>query len=282
MKKFLKTATLFCFLGLLSSCGDEDQVHYADDNGFALAGLTTNSGNLPLFEDPTRTRVYEVEVGVTNKVGYDRVIDIEIVDELTTATDAMYDIDEATLIIPANSYVGKIKVTAVYDAFTPLVKEQLVFDIVSVQDQNRLDPLRSRFFLTMFQACDVVMEDFYGTYTAVEDGTYIYDVEVTPGEQPFELILSNIYDLDPESKTHIFLTEDVANPVVTYPTPLFNGSNADVAANFLVPTYSGYSPVYLNGVGGSFDSCEKTITISFNLRVPQGQFALSTVVMTKN
>lgn len=215
MKKFLKTATLFCFLGLLSSCGDEDQVIYSDDNGFALVGLTTNSAKLPVYEDPARKDFYEIEVGVTNRVGYDRVIGIDIVEDLTTATDAMYDIDEATLVIPANSFVGKIKVKGFFD---PLAagEVQLVIDIASVQDANTIDPLKQRFFLKLFQGCDFL------------NFPLTYDVDV--------------YAFGDQAPSHVVTFNAVADEMNTYRILSSWGPNFVAwAAN-----YPPYANAYLN------------------------------------
>jgi hypothetical protein len=281
MKKIFKIASVFCFLSLLVSCGDEDQVVYDVDNGQARVGFVERSGNLPVFEEGVYS--YNVQVGVTNRVNYDRTINLQINQELTTALPSQYSIDQATLKIPAGQFVGNVKITGNYQALPALVKQRLVFDIASVQDQNAIDPQNSRFFLFIFRACEIVRDEFVGTYNAVETpGNYQYEVVATAGTAPNELVLNNVYDVDPDSKTTIFINNDVANPVVSYPTPVFNGTNASVAANMLVTSYSTYGPLFLVGsTGSTFDSCEKRITLQFRALVAAGSFGAATVVLTK-
>jgi len=276
MKKYFKITSLVLFTALFASCGDESKDILDVDSNKALVSFVNGESNLPAFEDPSLEYTLEVEVGVTNRVNYDRVVTLAINEELTTATPDQYSIDASSLIIPAGQFVSKIKIKANYDVIEAGAVETLVFDLVSVQDQTNIDPLASRTTINLFQACPIVRDEFIGTYDAFQDGD-TYTVNVTAGDAANELTLSNVENISPSSRTTIFINDDVANPQVTYPSPAY----PDGLTNYLVADISGYGPAYLVGSSGDFDSCAKTITINYNISVSAGSFAATTVVLTK-
>jgi hypothetical protein len=275
MKKyFLKLAAVTLFVGVLTSC-EEDKVVFDGNNGKSLIGFTSVTANLPAFQDSDFTM--EVEVGATNKVNHDRAIELSVNQELTSATDNQYTIDMSTLVIPAGEYVGKVKITGHYATLPELVKNTITLDLVSVDGFEVKNPDRERFTVYLFRACPIILEDFVGTYDAVEDGSGEYEVEVTLGDEPGELLLSNVWDVDPDSVTHIYLADDVANPQVNFPTNYPGGTD-----NYLYDN-STYGPAYVNGIldGSFFDSCAKTIEINFAVAVAAGQFSPTNLVLTK-
>jgi len=276
MKKYFKITSLFLFAALVSSCGDESKDILDVDSNKALVSFVNVESNLPAFEEAGLEYTLEVEVGVTNRVNYDRVVTLAINEELTTATPDQYTIDQSSLVIPAGQFVSKIKIKAFYDQIAPLTNETLVFDIVSVQDMTNINPLASRTTINLFQACPIIRDEFIGTYDALQEGD-TYTVNVTAGVAANELTLSNIENISPSSRTTIFLNDDVANPQVTYPTP----SYPDGTTNYLVADISGYGPAYVVGSSGSFNSCAKTIEINYSIAVSAGTFAATKVVLTK-
>lgn len=281
MKKyFLKITSVLLLVATLTSC-EEDKVIYGVDNGQSLVGFTTFSGNAPAFEDPALKFTYVLEVGTTNRVNYDRKVELSINQELTTATTDQYTIETTDYVIPAGEFTTKINIVGHYNAL-PVggAKQNLVFDLVSVQDSDFVDAQKTRFTVYLFRACPIVRDEFVGTYTAVESGS-TYEVVATAGEQANELLLSNISDIDPNSVTHVYLGADVANPVLGFPPNFPPG-----ILNYLapaIPGYEQYGKVYVNGASGSsFDSCNKKITLAYNLVVSAGSFGKSTIVLTKN
>lgn len=276
MKKYFKVTSLFLFTLLLASCGDESKDILDVDSNNALVGFVDFSSNLPAFEDTSLEYTLELEVGVTNKVNYDRTVVLDLNEELTSATPDQYEIDQTTLVIPAGQFVTKIKIKAFYDAIEPLVRETLVFDLVSVEGQTSVDRTKTRHTVYLFQACPIVRDEFVGTYAASEDGEN-YTVRVTAGTAANELVLSNVANISASSTTSIFLRDDVANPQVTYPTPAYPVGTT----NFLVEDFQGYGATYIVGTSGTFDSCAKTIQLKYRLTVSLGNFGESTLNLTK-
>jgi hypothetical protein len=279
MKKyFFKITTLLLFVAALTSCED-DKVIYDVDNGQSLVGFNTFSANVPAFDDTEPVYVYELEVGTTNKVNYDRKVVLAINTNLTTANPSQYSIDESTSVIRAGEYTSKIRIVGNFEALPAVEKKQLVFDLVSVQDSDVVNTQNSRFTIYLFRACPIVRDEFLGTYNADEAGDK-YQVVATAGAAANEILLSNIANIDPSSVTHVFLGNDVANPQLTFP-----GNYPNTEINYLAPAVPGneqYGKVYVNGANTSrFDSCLKTITLTYNLAVSAGTFTASTIVMTK-
>lgn len=97
-----------------------------------------------------------------------------------------------------------------------------------------------------------------GNYTVVEDNEFVYDSVVTRGPAANELIVSNLYGVDPNAQTRIILNND---GTISFPAP---------ADNFLFNSNS-VGPVYLEGLAGStYEACEGTIIINFRLRFGTG------------
>lgn len=277
MKKYFKIASLFLFAGLIASCEDESKDILNPDGPQARVGFVDTTPNVPSFEDPALEFTYILEVGVTNRVNYDRAVTLQLNQELSTATPDQYTIDApSTYIIPAGQFTTSIKIIGHYDALEQGVKETLVFDLVSVQGQTSVEPLQTRSTVSIFRACPVVRDEFLGDYTAVEAGE-TYTITATAGAADNELILSNVGNYSPSSETHVFLSGDLADPRLTYPARAYPLG----LTNYLVDI-NPYGRAYFVGTTGStYDSCLKTITIGYKVTVSLGSFDPSTIFLTK-
>lgn len=168
MKKYLlQLSALFLLAVSFVSC-DEDLVYYDEANGPALSAFVTTSGLLGCT--PTNNeRIIEVEVSTLSTSV--RAISYTIDAENSTAVAGDYAIDQSTLVIPANSYKGSIRVTSNY--YDPALTEEenlakpekkLVIKLVSVAGTS-IEKNDSTFSLTIFNTCD--FEGLPGnTYTA--------------------------------------------------------------------------------------------------------------------
>lgn len=279
MKKLIsKVVALVLFSGMLTACGEQDNVQLDVDSAQSVVGFNTLSSNLPAWAPELPQYTLEVIVGATNRVNYDREVVIDINEELTDALPAEYTIDQSSLVIPAGDFVAKIKIRAFYNEIPPLVKHKLVFDLVSVEGQDILLTDKNRHVVSLFRACPIERDNFTGTYEAIEDGDTAnsYYVESTPGTAANELLLSNVWNVDPESVTHVFLGSDVANPNIIWPV--------DYLDNLLVnslPPYESYGKLYIAGTGGSFDSCTGNMVLKFSARFVTGSFAPTVLVLNK-
>lgn len=93
-----------------------------------------------------------------------------------------------------------------------------------------------------------------GTYDALEDGQYEYVCNISLGDEPNSLIITNIYDVDPSIETKVFVEE---NGMFTFPSPSENYMFTDNTAG----------DIYFAGIDG-LSTCANggTIVMNFNLQ----------------
>lgn len=268
-KNIFKFVALFFAVGFLFSC-QEDEVFYDVNGNNTLAGFVNERGNLAVFE--TGLDSYEIEVGVTTVSNVDRTIALTINNELTTALPTEYSIDNATLNVPAGSFVGKVLVKGNFAALAPTVTKVLVLELADVTGGNVSND-NKRFALSIFPACEYNRDSFIGSYEAVR-GANIYDVEITAGEGPNDLLIQNIHGAYPSSVTKITLSGDVSNPVISFPTWTNNFLYTDTQYGF-----AGVDPA--PGTTSTFDTCLDKLVLNYRIRVNAGTFAAVSVTLTK-
>jgi len=99
-------------------------------------------------------------------------------------------------------------------------------------------------------------ERFVATYNTVEnsfEGEFNYETTITQGDEPNELIITNVYGVDTDSQTSVFVNADG-----TLSFPAFED-------NFLY-TATGGIQRFVEGLSGTADACSGEIVINFNLR----------------
>ena len=156
MKKyFLKITSLFLFVAVLTSC-DEDKVFYDTNNGQSLVGFNTDRGNLPTYAaDAGSDFILEFEVGSSVKVNHDRTFAIAVNDQFTTAIPSQYALQQTTFVIPANEFVGTVKIKGNYDALPTLGQTTVTYDLVSVDGADVINPDSNTFTVTIYRACPI-------------------------------------------------------------------------------------------------------------------------------
>jgi hypothetical protein len=270
MKNILKSALFLCVTVLsLGSC-EEDKVIFDSRNGESIAAFRTAAYSLPVTEEGVSS--IELVVDVTTVSNVDRAIAIEIAPE-TTALPNEYTLDQATLVVPAGQYNGLIKITGHFDELPALTVRQLVINLEDVAGARLVDGTTTA-TITLSQSCPVIRDQLIGTYDAIETpGPYAYVCEVTAGAGPNDLIVSNVWDADPNSVTKISLSSNPLNTTVTLPV---------YTENYLYNnTQYGAAYVEANGGASFVDPCTSTITLKFRIRVSAGTFAPNVLVLTK-
>lgn len=96
---------------------------------------------------------------------------------------------------------------------------------------------------------------FLGTYDVLEDGSAEYESVVTAGAAPNELVISNLFGVDSESQTSVFINDD---GTVSYP---------GFADNLLfVSSNPAQGQVFIDGIDGTQSGCDGDIELNFRLR----------------
>ena len=260
MKKiFLFIALSFM---LISSCSDPKPEIYnpADGQIAYYTGGTTRDYYVQDIPDPET----KIEVGVTVSSSIDRSIAVSV-DASSTATADQYSIDDATLFIPANSYVGYIKIKlGAYENYSKTEPAIVVLNLDAVGGAIVAD-FDNKYTLNLLQFTPFVRDDLLGTYSVVEyetvDGVETqadkYDSEVTAGDNPNEIIMGNIYNANPTTQTILILDDsDPANFKIKFP-PFLN--------NFLFSSANN-GDVFVEGFEGKFSSGLKTLDFTYRLK----------------
>lgn len=249
---------------VFASCTDPSaEVYNPEDGQIAYFTGGTNKNYYVLdVPNPEIT----VEVGVTIPSSTDRTIAISV-DASTTAKVDQYTIDNSTLYIPANKYVGYIKIKlAAFDSYSQTVPAVLVLNLNDVSGAEVAD-FDNKYTLNLYQFTPFVRDDMLGTYSVVEYETdengvekkvESYESEVTAGENDNEVIMGNIYNVDPSTQTTLILDDsDPQDFKIKFPpflkNYLFNGGDE-------------YGDIFVEGFTGKFSAGLKTLDFTYSLR----------------
>lgn len=110
------------------------------------------------------------------------------------------------------------------------------------------------------------IEQFYGTWN-VEEPDDSYEVTVSAGEAPNELVITNLFNVTDTSETHIFLNADSTVDNIFFPNflenYLFTSNNPAqgdvyVSNDFFYQSESGPIPSF-------YDPCNMTMTLNYYL-----------------
>lgn len=259
MKKYFLLLLVTVFL---ASCSDEDPQVYKGDSLTYFTNGVAGKYYIQEAEDP-----YQIQVGVTDVSSVDRTFSIEI-DDASTATTAEYSIG-SSLVIPANSHIGTIDV---YGDYNNVVNgSTLIIKLIDVEGSN-VATFDNVFTLTLYQYCEFVRDDFLGTWNADEEGYQVYTSVFTAGEGDNEIIMSNLWDVNPSSQTLvIFNDSNPSNFVLEFPP---------YEENYLYD-HPNYGPAYIDAGYGTFDACNQVIDMYFTVRVSEGTFEETHIVFTR-
>ena len=189
----MKNIFLFIALAFLgfTSCNDPSAEVYDPADG--QIAYFTGGTTMDYYVQDIPNSETTLEVGVTVASNVDRTIALSV-DESSTAKENEYTIDNASLFIPANKYVGYIKVKfGSYDIYSQTVPSVLVLNLDEVSGAVVAN-FDNKYTLNIFQFTPFVRDDMLGTYSVVEyetvDGVEervdSYESEVTAGSNDNE------------------------------------------------------------------------------------------------
>jgi len=259
MKKHI--LILFSLSLAFFACEDTEEAIYT---GESLSYFTNGtSGNY--YVQDIDDNFFEIIVGITDASTSDRTVSVSV-DPASTVPADQYTLDD--LFIPSGSNIGSIKVYGDYDSVVS--GTSLILNLDSVQGSN-VATFDNVYTLDFYQFCPFVRDEFLGTWDADEEGYTVYPVNVTAGTLPNEIIISNVWDSDPNSTTSVYLDDsDPSNFVLDFP---------DYTENYLYD-HATYGPAYIDNAYGTFDACTKTIDMYFQVRVDAGLFAETHITFT--
>ena len=170
------------------SCEEQENVMFDAVNGQTLVQFVGTSTSLPV--KPSTVSTANLQVNVTTSATVDRKVSVTI-DASSTASPDQYTISD--VVIPAGEFVGTGQLTGNYDNLPSIGSVSVVIKITGVNGSEAIVE-KDTFTVTMERFCEFDIEDFYGTYSVVEDGTYNYKVVASAGPVANTLELFNLYE----------------------------------------------------------------------------------------
>lgn len=198
MKKyFFKITAVILLVGLITSC-DEKQVIYDGDPVVAL--FASDFSQLNVLEQTNGSAL--IAVNVSSLSSADRKIVVSVNPEGTTATPNQYSIDQASLVIPANSYTGFVKVSSTYESLPADGSVSLVINLVEVGDPSlHLDTVKTTYTLRIKRSCPFELSSIGVNFTgtpSIEEDVYnsFVPVMVQNPDKPNEFDLNTLWGLN--------------------------------------------------------------------------------------
>lgn len=269
MKKFLlKFSIVAIFIATLSSC-EADKVIYRPNGSSSLAAFVSNIGGLAITDESNTT---EILVSVADAVNTDRTIVLSI-DPESSALDTDYEIVSSSLVIPANSYEGKIIVIGNADAFASGEKRELILKLESVGEAY---VSKKPFTLSIFRSCPLdlgsIGTNFIGT-TSIEGDivTEFVPVITQSTTNPNVFTFNSLWGPN-------FVADATGNPAYAnqYLYPGVITINSDFSLT--VTTTAGYGSTS----SGTYDPCENTFSYNLNQGLFTGSWTADVVLVPNN
>lgn len=256
LKSFLAIGVVTGMAFAINACKKNDGIKIAPQASlFASAGAT---GSYFIPNDPNT--VYKIPVGLTAPANSDLTIDFSVTS--SSATEGQqYTIAKKSVTIKAGSTVDSIPVKGLFSGFTSSRRDTLVFKITSTSIPTVFGS--NSFTLVLQQFCPLVMSDFAGNFTVLEDGWEDY----FPGDViPLTVsgnTVSFYYGTAPDATRKPIVIKVDPNTFVTsvdavayghYSTPLiFSAKSITASTNVVVP-------------------CDKKITVTLNHTSSSGNY----------
>lgn len=250
MKKyFLKLTVFVLMVGLFSNC-QEDKIMY--DGTTALVAFVADRAELAVLETVVSKAKIAVEISTISSVN--RTIDVTI-DPKSTALATQYQIDAATLVIPANSYLGEIVVTGKFNGLVVGKSVQLILNLTSVGDAT-IEGNNKTFTLSIFKSCPLTdASKFNGNYKVDLDDWADYKI----GD-----IVPVVYNA--ATNTKVFRIMSTNNTYISNPTTSSMDCTLDTATGLVTVAsnqtfnYIGWQNVLVSGTG-SVSPCTGDISL---------------------
>ena len=231
------------------------------------AGDTTASYFIKSTNEP-----FKIPVGITNVTNEDRTIQFTY--SSSTAIQGQQYSAPATIVIPAGKALDSLAITGVFSSYDPGRIDTLQ---ISIAGGVAPGPYKSHYTLYLQKYCDVDLNSFVGTYAnCIDDGSYgPYTIEVisatSTGSTSGYLMIGNLWDAG--GSTPIRVDLDWSDP------SKFAAAIPAGQKLYVDPDY-GQAFVKPNG-SGTFNSCENTFTLKYQVYVSVGGFPPTSTVMKR-
>ena len=255
MKNKFLLILIIPILSFLNSCDSDDSnlthntIISAGKYEFDLGVIVNTSNSI------------DIDIYTNDIVGSDRTFNLMISEE-STGTSADYTVP-SSVTIPANENKATISVQAMDVTNTLIIEIEEQSGVYAAED----------IVINILKVCPFDINDFVGTYDAIEDGQYNYVVTVELGTDN-QLILKNLYETAGTTILNVDTT-DPDNPEVSFPS-FGNGGVLYVSGTYgnvyaVNPsTFGSYGPA---DDTSSIDPCDSSMSLAFVRQVAAGIFS---------
>lgn len=248
---FLSITTLF-----LNSC--EDSI---EPNIERASLISAGKSEFTLEVQVNTSGTIDIDVFTTDTTSSDRIFNISI-NEASTGTSSDYTIP-SSITVPANENKATLSIA------TQDVSNTVVLDIEDANGTRAVDSI----VLNIYKICPFDVTSFYGTYAALEDAQWSYDVIIAAGPADNTVTIDNLYDtggktvvgIDPTS--NLLSIRSIEFDAILYVHPTYGNLYANTLADTTPSTY---------------DVCDNGMVLNFIRTVAAGNFTTEiNVVLTK-
>lgn len=249
----------FAITAIVASCGERELDIYDGPNQIHFIG---SSGDY--FVQEANDPGFEIEVGSLRPSDGNLTATILVNDSLSTAVEGThYTLSSSTKTIGDGEVLASVTVQGIFENL-----DSAVTLVLNLEESESVANFNKTFTLTLTQFCPYVQDEFVGTYTfnSTAFGA-TYDVEIVAGPTSDVVIAQNLYE-DGFNIAIELDDSDQGNFVASV-----EKQDAWISAQ--------YGQARVEG-GGSFNACEKTITLDLEHTVDAGSFGSFREVLTKN
>lgn len=187
MQKLKYTYILILAL-ILGACQDNDVDLY---NGPSLIHFM-GTGNNELVNNTNP--VFTIGVGVTAAVGHDRVFNVLIDTETSTAVEGVsFELLTPQVNIPAGSVTGEVQVQGLYEGTDT---EGSLISLLLSSETDEIAEFKNNYKLVIFKQCDFYRDAFIGRYKVYEHsefGEFEYEVNATAGSDDYSIEIDGFW-----------------------------------------------------------------------------------------
>lgn len=255
----IKHIFLFAIAGLfMASCGEREFDIYDGPNQAHFVG---SSGTY--FVQQANDPGFPIELGALSPASGSLTLNVEVVDSLSTAVEGThYTLSSNTISFSDGQALTELLVTGNFDNLTS--DQTLVLALTG----DNVAGFDNTYSLNLTQFCPYVQADFAGTYTFTSSAFgATYEVEAVAGASENEVVFQNLY----EDGFNVTVSLDASDP--TNFTADVQKQDAWISAQ--------YGQARVEG-SGSFNACERTITLNLEHTVDAGSFGVFAESLVKN
>lgn len=222
---------------------------------------------------------FKIPVGITTVSSADRTINYTVTSPTGAASGVQYTLPKTSVTIPAGKAVDSITINGLFAGFPGTRKDTLVFTLSSggeVQPSSFANTYR----VVMQKYCDVSLPAFAGTYTKsfdIEDAAPAapygpYDVDITSGLVSGSTGYLLIDNFGAYGTPSIRVNLDWTSP----------GNFKTTVPDQFLYVDSRYGNARIRSAGtGSFSSCDRTLTVKYEMYVSAGSFGTFTTTIAR-